>query len=164
MRTLSYLIAFVVAAAFLGCQDSNSPIAPEHASTTPTFVKGASVPGSLLILNAEVSSGYGNVHEIVYDLAGSIRYSLVTEDGGKSILELSIDATLTEKNANGEVKKIQSETTDYFESLEEVTFFSKEYAVDGTSSSLKLLIEFQLSGSHIHVQKVALVDSNGVAG
>ncbi|MBX2990335.1 MAG: hypothetical protein KF749_04095 [Bacteroidetes bacterium] len=164
MRILSFFVALVVAVAFLGCQDGNSPIAPEHASITPTFVKSASIPGGLLILNAEVSSGYGNVHEIVYDLGGSIRYSLVTEEGGKSILELLIDATLTEKNANGEVKKIQSEKAEYFEALEEITFFSQEFSVDGTQGSLHLFIEFQLSGNQIQVQRVALVDSNEAAG
>lgn len=164
MRILSFFVALVVAVAFLGCQDGNSPIAPEHASVAPTFVKSSSDSKGVLILNTEVSSGYGNVHEIVYDLLGSIQYSLVTEDGGKGVLELSIDATLTEKNANGEVKTIQSKTTEIFEALEEVTEFSREFTVDETHSALNLLIEFKISNNSINVQKVALVHSGEIAG
>lgn len=166
MKKLSFGVALIVSvSAFLvGCQESNGPVSPEQSSVTPAFIKtGSSVPQGVIVLDTEVSGGNGNVHEVVYDLNGTIQYTLTPEGNNIFNIGLGVDATLSSRNGNGEEGKIQSITQDKLVILEETSTYSKAFMVDGIGIGIQLFIEFKVSSDQMQIEKIVLVNSHEFA-
>ena len=162
MKHFSIIVAVVVSALVIGCQDNNqfNPISSDS-HNTGTFVKNSNTsPDGVFELNTQVTLGNTESVDNTYDLIGQIQYTLVP--GGDDSYSFSVvtNATLESgiKNGTGSV---------YGESIDPVIIAAKEavlyervYSVSNLQDiQMDLHIQFTLTADEVQVTNMWLSEA-----
>ncbi len=162
MKHFSIIVAVVVSALVIGCQDNNqfNPISSDSHNTGVVVKKSNTSPDGVFELNTQVTLGNTESVDNTYDLIGQIQYTLVP--GGDDSYSFSVvtNATLESgiKNGTGSV---------YGESIDPVIIAAKEavlyervYSVSNLQDiQMDLHIQFTLTADEVQVTNMWLSEA-----
>ncbi len=162
MKRFSFVVAIVVSALVLGCQDSNmtNPISNDFAGAgVPSFSRpNSSLPDGSYDFKVQLNSRPAEAANGEYEAMGSIQYILV--QSGDETYELALVT-------RGTVEHLQNGNSGSFygESIDEVTIPSKGYAkveksyvIEGLDQALKLYFSFAVSETEVTVERMWLAE------
>lgn len=166
MKRFSIVLAFIVSVLVVGCQNSDfsNPISPDRSSGVTSSMKGNLNPDGFIELKKEFSIRRGNIFERIYNLEGTIQYTLVYDGDNNYSLSLVTDATLRSQNEKEEGAVIYDESIELLKlSEKEVMSKSKTFTIDNFADNLQLHIEFQISMDAVEVSDIRLTESGKLA-
>lgn len=162
MKKFSFLVAIVVSALVLGCQDNNmtDPISSNLSeSSLPTFSRpNGTLPDGSYDFKVQLSPRPAEAANGEYEVAGSVQYILV--QSGDETYELALVASGTANHLqNGNSGSFYGESIDYV-SLSGKGFakVDKSYPIHGLDEPLKLQITYLVTQTEVTVEKIWLAE------
>jgi hypothetical protein len=162
MKRFSFVVAVVVSALVLGCQDSNmtNPISNDFAGAkAPAFSRpNGSLPDGSYDFKVQLNSRPAEAANGEYEVTGSVQYVLV--QSGDETYELALVTRGTAEHLqNGSSGSFYGESIDYVTMPGKGSAkVEKSYVIEGLDQALKLHISFAVSETEVTVEKMWLAE------
>jgi hypothetical protein len=157
MKKVSFGVALIVSALVIGCQDSsNNPIS--NPASAISKAKGNVNPDGIIVLKQLVSKDPSVETAEMFDLAGTIQYTLVGADNNYD-LSLVVDGSIQSLSNPDMTGKIYSESIDFVMIPEkEAVSYEKTLVIDNFDLGYELHILFMISTTDVQVAGAWLSD------
>lgn len=164
MKKASLVVAIVVSALVVGCQDSNfnNPVGGDFAKngSSPAKNSGINVEGTL-DLQHQFSLSETEGVDNTFDVLGTIQYAVLpTEDNRFFLFNLETDGNLQSLASNGAVSKIYDSSSDQIEiPFKQSISFDKVYALEGLEKAMDMHVKFNVSAIGVYIESVIVLDA-----
>jgi len=163
MRTLSFVVAIVVSALVLGCQDSNmtnpisSDVSGKHAAA---FARpNGSLPDGSYDFKQQLYIGQSDGVNNGFEVSGSIQYILVQSGDQTFELALVVRGSAEKLYEKGVSGTIYGESMDYLTlDGKQPAQIEKSYVIQGLDALISLHISFSVSETDVTVEKMWLTE------
>lgn len=157
MKNFSFVVALIVSALVIGCQDSGND--PMSASTmSASKMSKVDNPDGIITLKHALYKGESVGIPEEYFVSGSIGYTLVPFDGNRYVLSLVTDAQV-QNSASKAAGSVYGESMDEVEIAEkEAILVSRSFAVRAGEESLRLNIELKVAVESVELSSISIVD------
>ena len=165
MKKLSFVVALVVSALVIGCQDSNmtNPISNDlSGKNVVSFSRpsGNSLPDGSSEFKVQLNPRPAEAASGGYEVTGSVQFILL--QSGDETYELALVARGSAENMqNGNAGSFYGESIDYV-SFGEKGFvdLDKSYRIEGVDELVSLHIEYRVTESAVVIQKIWMSDDS----
>jgi hypothetical protein len=156
MKHFSFVVALIVSALVIGCQDSgNDPISASN-SSAPKLSKMTN-PDGIINLKHVVYKGESVGVPEEYLVSGNIGYTLVPFDGNRYVLSLVTEAQV-QNGASKAVGSAYGESMEEFEILEGAILVNQSFQVRAGNEWLRLYIELKVAAESVELASVSIAD------
>lgn len=159
MKKASFIVAFVVSAMVIGCQDNSnfSPVSPD-ASRAPQgqLIKTTTNPDGLISLEGEYAYGDAESMENLFDLTGTAQYTLTQMNDQDYNFALIIDASLVSKGPKALSGKVYAESIETISLSDKYNFVKKAFPVAGIEGDVELNVVFTVSPDNVKIDQIWL--------
>lgn len=165
MKKFSFVVALVVSALVLGCQDSNmtNPISNDFSGqSAPVFSRpsGSSLPDGSSEFKVQLNPRPAEAANGGYEVTGNVQYILM--QSGDETYELALVAHGSAENLhNGNSGSFYGESIDWV-SFGEKGFveLEKTYPIDGVDELVSLHIRYTVTQSAVVINKIWMSDDS----
>lgn len=164
MKKVSIVVAVVVSALVIGCQENNqfNPISSDFSHNTGSVAKkSSSNPDGVFELKTQVTIGNIESVDNTYDLVGQIQYTLVPGGDDSYAFSVVTDATLESIGTKNGTGTVYGESIDpVFITAKEAVAYERVYSVSNIKDKeMDLHIEFSLTADEVQISNIWLRDA-----